>query len=486
MCAARRAFSERDFLRGSGVSDDFAYWTIEQAAAQMRRRKISPIEMAKSALERIEKLNPRLSAFITVSAERALEDARRAEREMQRGKFRGSLHGIPVTLKDNIWTKGVRTTAGSKILHDFVPACDAVVAKKLADAGAVLLGKTNLHEFAYGITTANPHYGATRNPWNMECIPGGSSGGSAAALAGGIGFASVGTDTGGSIRIPAALCGIVGLKPTFGLVSCDGIVPLAVTLDHAGPLTRNVRDAAIVLDAICEPAMPARKFFRGLNAFAKQKRTRAKWRLGWPRQYFFERVLEELKNALEKAVKQFEKMGATVEEVSLPHIEDSVELSTQIALAEALEYHESQGYYPAHAAEYGEDVRKRLEMGGTVRAVDYLKAQQIRELVRADFRDAFERVDAILAPTTPIPASRIGEASVMIGGKAESVRGALVRMNRPANFTGFPVISVPCGFTRSGLPIGMALHGAEWSERKLLQIALLYEQTTEWHLRHPA
>ncbi|HEV2304418.1 MAG TPA: amidase [Candidatus Acidoferrales bacterium] len=466
------------------MTDDFAYWTIAEAAAQMRRRKVSPVELAKSALARIEKLNPRLNAFITVTAERALRDARAAEREMRRGKFRGLLQGIPITLKDNIWTKGVRTTAGSKFLRDFVPIVDAEVAKDVVNAGAVLLAKTNMHEFAYGITTENPHYGPARNPWDAERIPGGSSGGSAAALAAGIGFASAGTDTGGSIRIPAALCGVVGLKPTFGLVSCAGIVPLAVTLDHAGPIARTVADAAIMLDAICDRKMATQSFYRALG-LRRKKRGGAKLRLGWPRQYFFERVDEEVMSVLEKAAKQFEKLGARVEEVSLPHIQDSVEPSTQIALAEALEYHESQGYYPAHANEYGEDVRKRLEMGSAVRAVDYLKAQQMRERVREDFRKAFERVDAILAPAAPIPAPRIGQASVNIAGRTESVRGALVRMNRPANFTGFPVISLPCGFTRGGLPIGMALHGAEWAEVKLLEIAFAYEQTTEWHLRHP-
>lgn len=467
------------------MSDDSAFWTIAQAAAQLRRKSISPVELTQSALARVEKCNPRLNAFLTVTAEWALRDARAAEREIRRGKFRGPLHGIPITLKDNISTKGVRTTAGSKILRDFVPPESADVAKKLADAGAILLGKTNMHEFAYGITTENPHYGPARNPWDTERTPGGSSGGSAAALAAGIGFGSVGTDTGGSIRIPASLCGIAGIKPTFGLVSCKGIVPLAVTLDHAGPLARTVTDAAILLDAICERKIPARNFHRALHASGKNNHRRAKLRLGWPRQYFFERVDPEVRAALENAAKHFEDLGVRIEEVSLPHIKDSVEPSTQIALAEALEYHETQGYFPARASDYGEDVRKRLEMGSAVRAVDYLKAQQVREAVRDDFRAAFQRVDAILAPATPIAAPKIGESSVTICGKVESVRGALVRMNRPANFTGFPATAIPCGFTRKGLPIGMALHGGQWSEDRILQIAFLYEQATEWHLRHP-
>jgi aspartyl-tRNA(Asn)/glutamyl-tRNA(Gln) amidotransferase subunit A len=466
------------------TKDEFAYWTIAEAAAQLRRGEISPVELAQATLARIESVNPRLNAFITVTAERALREARAAEREMQREKFRGLLHGIPLTLKDNIWTSGVRTTAGSKILRDFVPRADARVSEKLAEAGAVLLGKTNLHEFAYGITTENPHYGPTRNPWNTDCIAGGSSGGSAATLAAGIGFASAGTDTGGSIRIPAALCGIVGLKPTFGLVSCDGIIPLAITLDHAGPLTRSVADAAIVLDAICECGARKPNFYRGLVAACK-KTGRPKFRLGWPRDYFLERVDEEIKAGLKQAARVFEHLGVRIEEIALPNIGDSVEPSTQIALAEALEYHQAQGYYPAHASEYGEDVRKRLEMGSSVRAVDYLKAQRMRQRVREDFQQAFVKVDAILAPATPMAAPRISQASAMLGGQSQSVRGALVRMNRPANFTGFPVISLPCGFTRAALPMGMALHGPPWGEEKLLQIALAYEQATEWHLRHP-
>lgn len=467
------------------MSDESAYWTIAEAAAQLRRRKVSPVELAQQALSRIEELNPRLNAFITITAERALREAKAAEREIRRGRYRGLLHGIPITLKDNIWTKGVRTTAGSKILKDFVPCADADVAKRLSKAGAVLLGKTNLHEFAYGITTENPHYGTAHNPWDAQCMAGGSSGGSAVAVAAGMGFASVGTDTGGSLRIPPSFCGVVGFKPTFGCVSCNGVVPLAVTLDHVGPIARTVEDAAIMLDAICDCEKPAGTFYRGLQAASRTKKRHAGFHLGWPRDYYFSRVNEEVKRTVEDAAQQFEKMGARIEEVSLPHVEESTEPSTQIALAEASEYHESQGYFPARAADYGEDVRGRLQMGSAIRAVDYLKAQEVREQVREDFRKAFMRVDAIIAPTTPVAAPRIGTNTVTIGRESQAVRGALVRLNRPGNFTGFPVISIPCGFTRSGLPIGMSLHGSEWGEAKLFGIAFAYEQATEWHLQHP-
>ncbi|MHB8539920.1 MAG: amidase [Candidatus Acidiferrales bacterium] len=467
------------------MARELCYLTIAEAGTLLRKRKISPVELTHAALERIDALNPRLNAFITVTAERALRQARAAEREISHGKYRGALHGIPITLKDNICTEGVRTTAGSKILKNFVPQADADVARRLSRAGAILLGKTNLHEFAYGITTENPHYGPARNPWNLKCITGGSSGGSAAAVATGMGFTSVGTDTGGSIRIPAALCGIVGLKPNFGRVSCKGIVPLAITLDHAGPLARTVADAAIMLDAICECNEVEGSFYKASRSGLKKRRGKVQLRLGWPREYFFERMDPEIRRAMEVAIKVFEHLGARVQEVALPHIAESVEPSTQIALAEALEYHESQGYFPARARDYGQDVRKRLEMGSAVRAVDYLRAQEAREQVRVDFRAAFERVDAIVAPAAPIAAPRIGEDAVKLGGESQSVRGALVRMNRPANFTGFPVISLPCGFTRRGLPVGMALHGAQWGEAKLLRIAAAYEQATKWHERRP-
>jgi aspartyl-tRNA(Asn)/glutamyl-tRNA(Gln) amidotransferase subunit A len=467
------------------VNQELHYLTIRDVAALLRRKKLSPVELAQSALARIEELNPRLNALITVTAERALREARAAEREIARGKYRGLLHGIPIALKDNINTEGVRTTAGSRILEDFIPQADANVAAKLSRAGALLLGKTNLHEFAYGVTTENPHYGAARNPWNLECIPGGSSGGSAAAVAAGLCFASVGTDTGGSIRIPSALCGIVGLKPNFGRVSCLGIVPLAATLDHAGPIAKCVADAAIMLDAISAADESRAAFYRALRIGKRVPPGGKRLRMGWPREYFFERIDAEVQHAVEAAVKCLEKLGARIEEVSLPHLAEASEPSTQIALAEALEYHESQGYFPARASEYGADVRKRLELGSAVRAVDYLKAQQARERLRADFRAAFERVDVIVAPSAPMAAPRLGEDSVKIGDETQSVRGALVRMNRPANFTGFPSISVPCGFTRAGLPIGLALLGPEWGESKLLQVAFTYEQTTEWHNRHP-
>jgi aspartyl-tRNA(Asn)/glutamyl-tRNA(Gln) amidotransferase subunit A len=458
---------------------DLTFLSIEQAARLLRRREISPVELVDACLERIENLDPSINAFITLTAESSRRRARLAERELRRGGARSPLYGIPICLKDNFWTKGVRTTAGSKILGDFVPDADSDVAIRLAQAGAILLGKTNMHEFAYGITSENPHYGSVRNPRARDRISGGSSGGSAAAVATGMAFASVGTDTGGSIRIPAALCGIVGLKPTFGLVSVAGTVPLCESMDHAGPLARSVADACIVFEAI------AGEYPRGVtrpNHRRLRRKARKRFRLGWPEQYYFERVDSGVRTAINAAVKTLEQLGARIERVSLPHLQESVEASTNAGLAEATSFHESQGYYPARAGEYGEDVRGRLEAGTKVRATDYLHALTVKRMLRRDFDNAFERVDAILAPASPIPAPRLGQDEVEIGGEKAGVRALLVGASRPANFTGHPALAVPCGFTPAGLPVGLQLIGPRWGEAKLLTIAYAYEKATQWLL----
>jgi len=457
------------------TADNLVFASIEQLAPLLRRKKLSPVELVRVLLTRIERLNPHLNAFLTVTAEQALEDAGKAEAEIRRRRWRGPLHGIPVSLKDNIRTRGVRTTAGSKIMSDFIPDEDAEIVRRLRRAGAIVLGKTNLHEFAYGVTTNNPHFGPTRNPWDATRIPGGSSGGSAAAVAAGLCFASVGSDTGGSIRIPAALCGIVGLKPTFGLVSCQGVLPLAPSLDHAGPLARTVADAASLLAALA-----------GRDGSKTSRPEKRRLWLGWPREYFWEKLDDEVRGLAEAAARSFERDGASIEEVSLPHLSESVEPSTHVALAEARHFHESAGYFPARAADYSEEVRRCVEVGGEIRAADYLRALEVRKQVRADFDAALEHVDAILAPTVPVAAPRIGEERVPVGAEEEPVRGALLRLNRPANFTGLPAISVPCGFTRAGLPIGLQLIGRAFDEANLLRIARAYEQSHRWSTRRPA
>lgn len=462
---------------------ELAFLSIDQAAKLLERKEISPVELVEACLARIERLNPHLNSFMTVIPDRARREARAAQRDIARGKWKGPLHGIPISLKDNIWSRGIRTTAGSKILADFVPQADSEVAARLKRAGAILLGKTNLHEFAYGVTNDNPHFGPARNPWNRERITGGSSGGSAAAVASGMCLASVGSDTGGSIRIPSALCGVAGLKPTFGLVSLQGIVPLAGSLDHAGPIARSATDACVILEALAGeyPRAAARPDYRKLRRTLPKR-----LRLGWPDEYFFDRVDAEVRRLIEDAVAIFQSVGAEIQKVKLPRLKAALLPATNdIALAEATHYHESQGYFPARAAEYGDDVRKRLELGAQVSAVDYLRGLAKKRDAEADFEAAFERVDALVAPSTPIAAPRIGETEIKIDGEKETVRSALVRLNRPVNFTGHPAISVPCGFTQDGLPVAMQLIGPRWSEARLLWIAAAYENATEWHQRRP-
>ena len=463
---------------------ELAFLSIEQAADLLRRREISPMELVDASLAQIERWNPAVNAFLTVLADSASRQARAAERELRRGRRRGPLHGIPISLKDNFWTRGVRTTAGSKILGDFVPDEDSDVAAKLARAGAILLGKTNMHEFAYGITSENPHFGPVHNPWARNRISGGSSGGSVASVASGMCFASVGTDTGGSIRIPSALCGIVGLKPTFGLVSAEGSVPLATSFDHAGPIARSVADACIMLEAIAGkyPKDETRPDYRKLR-----KNRPRRFRLGWPNEFFFERLDSEVRRLVEAAGKLFESsLGARIQESSLPRLAGAIDVATNAIVGEASYYHETQGYYPALADDYGDDVRGHLRFGHDLRAVDYLRGVAKRRKIEEDFAAAFERVDFIFAPTSPIPAPPIGASEVRVAGERETaVRAELLRLTRPANLTGQPAISIPCGFTREGLPVGLQLIAPKWAEARLLSIALAYEEATDWHNRRP-
>jgi aspartyl-tRNA(Asn)/glutamyl-tRNA(Gln) amidotransferase subunit A len=471
--------------------ESLPFATIEELSALLAKRKVSPVEMTEEFLRRIARYNSQLNAYLTVTAEHALAAARRAEKELSRGRRAAGrqrpLLGIPITLKDNIWTRGIRTTAGSKVLRDFVPAEDATVVRKLARAGAILLGKTNLHEFAYGITTNNAHYGAAHNPWALDRIPGGSSGGSAVAIAAGLCPASVGTDTGGSIRIPAAMCGIVGLKPTFGRVSVFGTVPLAPTFDHVGPLARCVSDAAILLGVVAgndslDPTSSAHPVEDFAGALRKPLR---KFRLGRPREYFWEKLDGEVRRATEAAIRDMEKHGATVREISLPHLSESADAAANISLAETRYGHETAGYFPAHAHEYSEEVRQRIDAGGKVLATQYLAGLDVQKRVRADFDAALQEVDAIVAPTVPVPAPPIGAEFVEVDGEQIGVRPALLGMNRPANFTGHPAISVPCGFTRDGLPVGLQLIGRSFDESTLLRIAFAYERAHDWRSRHP-
>jgi aspartyl-tRNA(Asn)/glutamyl-tRNA(Gln) amidotransferase subunit A len=472
--------------------ESLAFATIEELAAQLAKRRISPVELTELFLRRIERQNPSLNAFLTITAEPALAAARRAEKQFlrRRGSRRENLPllGIPITIKDNIWTRGIRSTAGSKILRDFVPGEDSTVARKLARAGAILIGKTNLNEFAYGITGGNAHYGPVHNPWALDRISGGSSAGSAVAIAAGLCVASIGTDTGGSIRVPSAFCGTVGLKPTFGRVSVFGTMPLSPSLDHVGPIARSIVDAALLLGLIAgrDPLDPTssprlREDFRG----ALGGKLLRKFRLGRPREHYWEKLDPEVRRATEAAMHDMEKRGAVVREVSLPHLKESLDAATEISLAEALHVHEAAGYFPARAAEYGEEVRQRIDAGAKVPAHRYLAGFDVRKRLLAEFDAAYQTVDAIVAPTVPVPAPLIGAESVQIDGQQFAVRPAIVGHCRPGNFTGLPAISIPCGFTREGLPVGLQLIGRAFDETTLLRIAFSYECVNDWRARHP-
>ena len=463
-----------------------AFASIEQIGELFRKRKLSPVELAQFMLARIEEYNPKLNAYLTVTPELALAEARKAEVELcaPRGRKsqsdRGPLHGIPISLKDNIYTKAVRTTAGSKILQDFVPGHDAAVVAQLKQAGAVVLGKTNLHEFAYGVTTNNPHFGPTRNPWDLSRIPGGSSGGSAAAVAAGLCYGSIGTDTGGSIRIPAALCGIVGLKPTFGRVSVADVIPLSPRLDCVGPLARCSGDAAVLLDAISARGEKEPPF--GLTT---KSRLRRHVRLGLPEEFLSESFSAAVESAFEAALGVFRKMGASLKRVSIPLLRETEDAGNQIAWAEATHYHQQAGWFPARSGDYGQDVRERLELGVNVSAPTYLQALERREAflrgLLAMMKDS--QLDALALPTTPIPAPLIGEETIRptshgVGFSSSAdhpTRALLLRNNRPANLGGLPAISVPCGRTTEGLPIGLQLIGAAMDEAVLLPIAHAFE-----------
>jgi aspartyl-tRNA(Asn)/glutamyl-tRNA(Gln) amidotransferase subunit A len=458
---------------------DLAFLSIEEIGKLFRKRKLSPVELTDFMLTRIERLNPKLNAYITVTAELALAQAKKAESELfaPRGRKghrdRGPLHGVPISLKDNISTKGIRTTAGSRILKDFVPRYDAQVVVMLKEAGAVLLGKTNLHEFAYGVTSNNPHFGPVRNPWDLARIPGGSSGGSAAAVAAGLCYGSIGTDTGGSIRIPASLCGVTGLKPSWSRISCDGIIPLSPALDCAGPLARTANDVAALTGVSYtrvgrEPNLARPSTLRvGSGKFC----------LGIPRQLFFDALSPEVRSAFDAALRDLSRAAMTAKDISIPLLDETEEAGNHIAWTEAALYHQQQGYFPARAAEYGDDVRSRLEIGSKVPAVDYLRALEIQKQFCQQLHLALAEaeVDAIVFPSTAIEAPLLNQETIRIGAHEHPARALLLRQNRPANLAGVPSVSVPCGFTRSGLPIGLQIMSGVSSEPILLRIARVFE-----------
>jgi aspartyl-tRNA(Asn)/glutamyl-tRNA(Gln) amidotransferase subunit A len=465
-------------------ADALIYLPLAEAAEQLRQRAVSPVDLLEAVLARTAAVEPRLRAYVTPTFDEARAAARAAEQEIASGRYRGPLHGIPIALKDNYWTRGVVTAAGSKLLADFVPPEDGTVVAKLRAAGAVLTGKTNMHELAIGGSTDNPHYGPTHNPWQLDCIPGGSSGGSAAAVAGGLCYAATGTDTAGSIREPAAYCGLAGLKPTYGRVSIHGIVPLSWSLDHAGPLARTVEDVALVLSAIaghdprdlCSADVPVADYTAALGDGLRGLR------LGVPRPYFYDQLDPEVAAAVETAIGVLRDLEAAVEEVSFPRAAWALALFPLISRPEAASFQEE--FLRTRLDDYG-DVRAQVELGTMVLATDYLRAQRLRTAMRQELEALLARVDALVTPTTRSVAHPIGRPFTAVAGQPVTPFTLWIGLTLPFDLTGSPALSVPCGFSAAGLPIGLQLVGRAWNEATVLRLGAAYERATPWHQRRP-
>ncbi len=448
--------------------------TIREAAAALRGRSVSAVELTTAALSRIDRLNSTLRAFITVTADSAMQRAKQADVELAAGRERGPLHGIPVAVKDLFGTRGVRTTGGSKIFENFVPEENSAVVDKLEAAGAVLLGKLNQHELAYGITSANPHFGAVRNPWDKERSPGGSSGGSGAAVAAQLVYAAMGSDTGGSIRIPASFCGTVGLKPTYGRVSRYGALPLGYTLDHMGPLSRSVRDAAIVLNAIAghDPRDEASSRRPVVDYVPEEGCSIRGLRVGFPESFFFERLDPDVESAVRGAIARAASLGADVRPVRVPDVAALNAVGRVILLAEASAVLEP---YLENRGLFGADVLALLDQGRLVAATDYINAQRLRKKMRMEFQKVWKEVDCLICAATPNTAPRIGETTVRLGGREEDVRLATTRLVRGINVLGYPALSIPCGLSGGGLPIGLQIVGPAFDEATVLRIGAALE-----------
>ena len=443
------------------------FTSISDAAAKLRARQVSAVELAQESLRSIHAEQPRLNAFLTITEDLALSQARTADEELASGLDRGPLHGIPYALKDVFSTKGILTTCGSKIFADHIPDHDCAVYEKLRAAGAVLMGKTGMHEFAYGITSNNPHYGAIRNPRDPNCIPGGSSGGSGAAVAAGSVFFAMGSDTGGSIRIPAAYCGCVGLKPTSGRVSRYGVMPLDFSLDHMGPLTRTAPDAGLVLAAIAgSDARDDTSSRQPVGDYTHLDGSLQGVRVGIPDNFFQNRVLPEISAAVSAALRRAEAAGAILMPLSVPDPAEINVISRVILLSEASALLEP---YLHRRGDFGADVLALLDQGRLLAATDYVNAQRLRRYYQKKWTEVWDQVDCVFTPTAPILAPRIGEAEVFINGTPEDVRLATTRFVRAANVLGVPAMSIPLPV--SGLPVGLQIMSRPFAERKILSIA---------------
>ncbi len=462
--------------------------SLTEASQLIRSKRISPVDLTQACLSRIEQLNPKLNAFITVTADSALAQAREAEADIQRGRWRGPLHGIPIALKDLVDTAGVRTTAASGLFKDRIPTQDAEVVRRLKAGGAVLLGKLNMHEFAYGASSVISYFGPVPNPWAPIYTAGGSSSGSAAAVAAELCHGAIGSDTGGSIRQPAAYCGIIGLKPTYGRVSTRGVIPLAWSLDHLGPMARTVTDAALMLQAIAgydsedttSTDTPVADYAGTLAVKPSSLR------IGVPRAHFYEGLHPEIQAAMDTALSVLGKLTSSQREIETPASKDTytsiLDTYTSVLRAEAYAYHEE--YVTKTPDLYQAETLKRIRAGAEIGAVAYIYRRRQVDQWRRSFPHVFKAVDLLVTPTAPVPPFTIAELLADLDN-LRTKEGLTLRNTRPFSVLGLPSISVPCGFTRAGLPIGMQIIGPPGGEATVLRLAYAYERETDWHNRRP-
>jgi aspartyl-tRNA(Asn)/glutamyl-tRNA(Gln) amidotransferase subunit A len=443
--------------------------SVRELGRRLAARELSAVELAGCYLDRIDERNPTLRAFITVDAEQVLAQARAADRRLAAGDRVHPLTGIPVALKDTIPTAGLRTTAGSRVLDDWVPDTDPPVVERLRSCGAVVLGKTNLHEFGYGGTSENEHFGAVRNPWDVSRVAGGSSGGSAAAVAAGLAAAAVGADAAGSVRIPACQCGTVGFKPTYGRVDTAGLIPLGWSLDHVGAIARTVGDAEVL-----QNAMNRTRTTSATLSGTESPRVDG-LRVGVPRDYAFEGVAPEVADVVRRALDVLSSLGVTVTEVDVPGLELSAAAVYVTLAGEAAAYHSR--WWPERAEDYGADVRGKLEAAVHVSAADYVQAQRVRAQIVESLSAALGHVDALATPSAPLPPQQIGQREVSFGGRQRPSTGGgvFIRLTAPFNLSGGPAISVPCGLTADGLPVGLQIGSAPGRDELVLRLAAAYE-----------
>jgi aspartyl-tRNA(Asn)/glutamyl-tRNA(Gln) amidotransferase subunit A len=467
-------------------TDDVLLLSIGELVEGYRRGAFSPVEIAAATLSRIERLNPVLNAFLTVTAERALEKARCIEADLREGEAPRKLFGVPIAAKDLFLTRGIETTGGSLIYRGWKPEFDATAVERIEAAGGLLVGKTHLHELGYGVTNKNPHYGPCLNPWDISRIPGGSSGGSAAAVAAGLSFAALGTDTGGSIRIPASYCGVVGFKPTYGRISRRGVIPLSFHLDHVGVFARSVVDAAIAAEAVAgfDAADPSSLSGSPPVWSESLAANIGDWTIGLVRGNFVSRVEPEIRSGVDRAARELESAGARIEEIEVPDAVEIGEISHLVQMADgAAFYHQKLCECPD---QFGPDVRLLIEEGHLISAVSYINAQRLRRQYQQKLDELFDRVRALVLPATPITAPRLDQSVAVIEGIPEAVEGASTRLVRPFNFAGVPVLTVPCGFGPGNTPFGMQIVTRAGDELSALRLGYVYQRLTTWHMQRPA